>query len=920
MSKIAEKERWNWVERSMAELICDAPVVDESALWKTYRMDCRCTLVNKRHSNKRYNISCTHGLGEKRWLSQMTRGLTPNVESSAEGRHRVTMTTNKDVAAENAKSTRSQKSCCRRVGLRNLGNTCYMNAILQMWFHNVALRNILYNLPIIPHEPVSDSKERTSSPLFELQKLFGMMQLSNRRIADPSSLLKSLRLPKNEQQDAQEFFKLFMSQLEEKVEEHTSSSMSLNSSNAIKDLFGGEMMNVVECRCCGKKSETKVPFYELELPIAEIDPLEGIDWGSDEDMYRRFTLEFSMQSILKAEELEGENRYRCETCKSLQNASRHTELRSLPPVLHLQLMRFVFDMGTLSKRKLFTPLLFPEVLYPKDFGPTIKLNNPADENIPYDVTAVLVHQGATAYSGHYVAHVLDISDRIWYRMSDESVEPLSIGSGTKPTSRLQGLGQESENFEDIVNGFDTNILGIKRKKVKKRKSLPAGRHSTTNAYMLCYKRRDNKIIPHISEVPKCIETEVGLDNCMVKDEEQSAHEEKKREDVAHQQHMKTMTSVVRWIQCEIECGPDDQRETAPSDFISTKWIKNVFENGLLAAGPINNESLICEHGFLNPDDLSLYKRINRKSAEHLYLIANGGPRLTERDLCRSCVIRIAKKKALIVRLRNDQDVVRCMMKSEACSISSKNFLVSHTQLKEWLKKTAKLNLESVKDVHLNQDIQCEHGNLMSDETAWRIISAEAWHILVRHHQCYTEYTADSQPCFICTREATKAKEEAELSAAYEKEVAGHLLSHTYTFYDLVFPHSLTDVATCDAGIMTAGERAEYSNFLYMVPHSFLKQWKTFVKNPQKNSRPKSVESSSMLCKHGGLAFSFKAATGGAVTIDSPTHRIALMDEIAWNGLSAVYEDAVVLKLQYKRVSNERGRSTLSGLRGRETDI
>ncbi|KNC69608.1 hypothetical protein SARC_17877, partial [Sphaeroforma arctica JP610] len=44
------------------------------------------------------------------------------------------------------------------------------------------------------------------------------------------------------------------------------------------------------------------------------------------------------------------------------DAERRTTIRSLPPVLHLQIMRFVYDPIIGEKRKVFTKLDFPDVL------------------------------------------------------------------------------------------------------------------------------------------------------------------------------------------------------------------------------------------------------------------------------------------------------------------------------------------------------------------------------------------------------------------------------------------------------------------------------------------------------------------------------------------------------------------------------
>ena len=48
--------------------------------------------------------------------------------------------------------------------------------------------------------------------------------------------------------------------------------------------------------------------------------------------------------FLQEEKLEGENQYMCSVCNSKQNAVRSIQLQTLPPVLNLQLLRFVFDV------------------------------------------------------------------------------------------------------------------------------------------------------------------------------------------------------------------------------------------------------------------------------------------------------------------------------------------------------------------------------------------------------------------------------------------------------------------------------------------------------------------------------------------------------------------------------------------------
>ena len=105
-------------------------------------------------------------------------------------------------------------------GLRNLGNTCYVNSFLQIWFHNTRFRQALYLW-----EAGEDPEERDNETILELeyeprskvaslQALFGMMQFSKRKFVDPADFIEKLGLNPSVQQDAQEFSKLFISVLE----------------------------------------------------------------------------------------------------------------------------------------------------------------------------------------------------------------------------------------------------------------------------------------------------------------------------------------------------------------------------------------------------------------------------------------------------------------------------------------------------------------------------------------------------------------------------------------------------------------------------------------------------------------------------------------------------------------------------------
>jgi uncharacterized UBP type Zn finger protein len=97
-------------------------------------------------------------------------------------------------------------------------------------------------------------------------------------------------------------------------------------------------------------------------------------------------------------------RYRCSKCQSLEDATRQLILQKLPPVLHFSLLRFVFDVTTLERKKRKHNISFPVVL---DMNRFLRKQDTTNEENIYELKGVLIHKGSSAYHGHYEAMVFD---------------------------------------------------------------------------------------------------------------------------------------------------------------------------------------------------------------------------------------------------------------------------------------------------------------------------------------------------------------------------------------------------------------------------------------------------------------------------------------------------------------------------------
>lgn len=156
---------------------------------------------------------------------------------------------------------------------------------------------------------------------------------------------------------------------------------------------------------------------------------------------------------VQEELLDETNKYDCPVCGSLQVAIRYSELRILPPVLNLQLLRFESSNG--HSRKLSSVLKFPNKL---DMNQFVKTS--VGSNI-YNLFAVLIHEGQTSHSGHYISFIK--KGPTWFKFNDEVV------------GELKDFNLKIDSDEDFSDG------GQGKKTVEK------GYHQSKNAYMLVYR-------------------------------------------------------------------------------------------------------------------------------------------------------------------------------------------------------------------------------------------------------------------------------------------------------------------------------------------------------------------------------------------------------------------------------------------------
>uniref|UniRef100_A0A674BXK2 Ubiquitin carboxyl-terminal hydrolase 48 n=1 Tax=Salmo trutta TaxID=8032 RepID=A0A674BXK2_SALTR len=774
-----EKAAWRWVESVRPEDI------HREHIEIAYRI---CVPSCKRGACRRNckgNPNCLVGIGEHAWLGEINENSFHNIDDP--------------------NSERRDKNTF--VGLTNLGATCYVNTFLQVWFHNLELRRTLYLCQNAraedPHTIVSFSDYEPRSICEHLQYLFALLQNSNRRYIDPSGLVKALGLDTGQQQDAQEFSKLFLSLLEDTL----SKQKNPNLQNVIQLQFCGQMSYVTVCNQCGRASPLPSRYYELELNI------QG-----------HKNLTECVTEFLKEEKLDGDNRYFCESCQSKQNATRRIKLHSLPRVLNLQLMRFVFDRQTGHKKKLNTFISFPEQL---DMGPFLEGKG---IKCVYELSAVLIHRGVSAYSGHYIAHVRDARTSDWYKFNDEEIEKME-------GKKLQ-LGIEEDIAETV-------------KSQTRKPKCSKGYHCSRNAYMLvykCHREEDTDPMETNVDVPGFLQRLVDRDNrkfeewCL-----EMADMRKQSVDKGKAKHEEVKELY------ELLPAEDGQQY----EFVPLEWLKKWLDDSTVTK-EIDNGNFLCSHGKLHPDKVGEAKRISVKAAELLFDRYGGGPRLDGSTLCEECVGQRCRVLRLKNQLAEDFKEVTNLVKGPPKS--DEGYWVGKTSLRSWRQLALEqLDEDEEETKHIdgksngegpaitdedeeemktfNEDILCRHGGLSILESERRLVTEEVWSKLRVYFPRAPQFTQLQEPCQQCLRLEREGKENEALNRMMASEQKSSLLN---LFQEKNRP--------------TLTKWPQETDILYIVPLFFVDEWRKFIRRPTKTTPVSSVGNSLLLCPHGGFMF------------------------------------------------------------------
>ncbi|XP_018012324.1 ubiquitin carboxyl-terminal hydrolase 4 isoform X3 [Hyalella azteca] len=317
------------------------------------------------------------------------------------------------------------------VGLRNIGNTCFLNSVTQCLSNTRCLLEYL-----VKEGYSSDINTSLSTMKGDLIRAFGNLISEMWTEGDSNRALNTgpfkTQIQKfaptftgYQQHDAQEFLRKLLEGLHEDVNRvtvrprpiHTDIDDDLSDDqkameswkrylrfddSKIVNMFVGQLKSSLQCSHCSHTSVTFDPFWDLSLPIP---PKTGT-----------VRLNQCLDLFTKEEVMDGDERPTCSKCKERRKMTKSFSIQKFPQVLVLHLKRF-------SPTERWRGKLSCTVEFPVENLDLSKYASSSRSSCNYNLIGVANHSGTT-YSGHYTAFCRHPYSLQWHEYNDSRVTPI----------------------------------------------------------------------------------------------------------------------------------------------------------------------------------------------------------------------------------------------------------------------------------------------------------------------------------------------------------------------------------------------------------------------------------------------------------------------------------------------------------------
>lgn len=358
-----------------------------------------------------------------------------------------------------------------KIGFANIGNTCFLNVVLQALRLSPPMGAIFLNEADVEVREDSNKKEMVTAFQTLLRDLW---RISPPPDATPTmvprgffqSLQNVIRetgddwYQHGQQADAAEAMQYIVDSIHDGMYRRVRMTVAGEASNKaeesqfkalhswatffgkeyspIVDCFNGQTQICVECAECHTVSERFEPWLMLKAPIPGSETIGGPAPSMEECLKAGFVSETI-------------DDYACDTCKSKQKATITNRISRLPPVVILSVKRFT-NMGRKVRGKIGWDL---DAL---DFTPQMAFTRDPFSNRPvntlYETYAVIEHHGST-HGGHYTMFAKQGGR--WFEYDDSNITASSPERVVSPDSYIAMLVPKDRSAA-MTAQFEAKIL------------------------------------------------------------------------------------------------------------------------------------------------------------------------------------------------------------------------------------------------------------------------------------------------------------------------------------------------------------------------------------------------------------------------------------------------------------------------------
>ena len=333
----------------------------------------------------------------------------------------------------------------KKIGIKNEGNTCYMNSIIQSLYNNPFLLKQIMQINTEKNEILNQKENETHKDvILALQKIFYELFTSKNaiKILNIFYAFNWKRAFWNSPQDAEEIYIMIF----EIISKYN---------NEIKNNCECIMENTIEVESIKYKSPREETFFFMQL-----------------DVENNTSVDECLKHFFEKEKLNGDNQYQYvneEGEKIFVDAEKYYKFKKIPNFLFLQLKRFTFDTNSCTFEKKNKAISYREEIDLTEYchsnnNSKSKRKKESEKNIEiYTLYCILVHSGS-ADNGHYYCIARDFKNKVYIKYNDTTISKVEkkevftqLFGGEQIEYSIENINKKNSKLEPCYEVKDLKI-------------------------------------------------------------------------------------------------------------------------------------------------------------------------------------------------------------------------------------------------------------------------------------------------------------------------------------------------------------------------------------------------------------------------------------------------------------------------------